>query len=85
MATAVEEIITDKTISPVFQRTTHARGWIDIRASEIRQELARVSLVDLPVVNYSLVLLLFNSGCINIIYVPNVSANSDRSLDTSID
>ena len=39
------EVITDKTISPVFQRTKSARGWIDVRADDIRKELARVCLI----------------------------------------
>lgn len=38
---ATEQIITDKTISPVFQSAINARGWIDVRAYEIQQELAR--------------------------------------------
>ena len=40
---AAEEIITSKTVNPVFQRADYVRGWIDLRATEIRQELARVS------------------------------------------
>ncbi|XP_020603210.1 alanine aminotransferase 2-like isoform X1 [Orbicella faveolata] len=35
------EVITETTISPVFQRTVNARGWVDFRAYEIQQELAR--------------------------------------------
>ena len=42
METAVEEIITDKTVSPVFQRAINAKGLVDVRANEIKQELARV-------------------------------------------
>ena len=38
----VEEIITDKTISPVFQGGVNPGGWVDFRAYEIKQELARV-------------------------------------------
>ncbi|KAL9976103.1 hypothetical protein ACROYT_G013353 [Oculina patagonica] len=41
MATAAEQIIADKTISPVFQRAINARGWVDLRAYEIQHELAR--------------------------------------------
>lgn len=37
-----EEIITDKTISPVFQGGINPGGWVDFRAYEIKQELARV-------------------------------------------
>ena len=37
------EIITEKSVSPVFQRAINARGWVDYRAYEIQQELARVS------------------------------------------
>ena len=44
METREEEIITEKTISPVFQSAINARGWIDYRAYEIQQELARVSV-----------------------------------------
>ncbi|KAM7446074.1 glycerol-3-phosphate O-acyltransferase 2 [Porites harrisoni] len=36
---AVEEIITNKTISRVFREATNARGWIDVRADQIRREL----------------------------------------------
>ncbi|CAH3182197.1 unnamed protein product [Porites evermanni] len=36
-----EEIITDKTISPVFQGGINPGGWVDFRAYEIKQELAR--------------------------------------------
>ncbi len=45
METVVEEIITDKTISPEFQRAIYARGRVTARAYEIEQELARVSLI----------------------------------------
>lgn len=44
MEMAAEEIITDQTVNPVFQRVKNVRGWVDLRAYEIRQELARVSL-----------------------------------------
>ena len=37
-----EEIITDKTISPAFQGGVNPGGWVDFRAYEIKQELARV-------------------------------------------
>ena len=37
-----KEIITDKTISPVFQGGINPGGWVDFRAYEIKQELARV-------------------------------------------
>ena len=37
-----EEIITDKTISPTFQGGVNPGGWVDFRAYEIKQELARV-------------------------------------------
>lgn len=40
---AVEEIITNKTISRVFREATNARGWIDVRADQIRRELRQVS------------------------------------------
>ena len=43
METREEGIITEKTVSPVFQRAINARGWVDYRAYEIQQELARVS------------------------------------------
>ena len=42
-----EEIITEKTVSPVFQRAINARGWVDYRAYEIQQELARVCFYSL--------------------------------------
>ena len=37
------EIITEKTVSPLFQRVVNARGWVDHRAYDVQQELARVS------------------------------------------
>ena len=40
---AAEEIITVKTVNPVFQRAPYIQGWVDLRATEIREELARVS------------------------------------------
>ena len=40
---AGEEIITNKTISRVFREATNARGWIDVRADQIRRELRQVS------------------------------------------
>ena len=45
MELATEEIITDNTVSPVFQRAINARGWVDVRAYEIQQELERVSRI----------------------------------------
>ena len=41
---ATEDLITDETVSPVFQRVRNVRGWVDLRSYEIRQELARLSL-----------------------------------------
>lgn len=45
METVVDEIITDKTISPAFQRAVYQTGWVTARATEIQQELARVSSI----------------------------------------
>ena len=45
METVVDEIITDKTISPAFQRAVYQTGWVTARAFEIQQELARVSSI----------------------------------------
>jgi len=41
METVVDEIITDKTISPAFQRAVYQTGWVTARATEIQQELTR--------------------------------------------
>lgn len=40
METAVKEILTSKTINPVFQRAFNVRGGIDARAYEIKHEMA---------------------------------------------
>jgi len=45
METVVDEIITDKTISPAFQRAVYQTGWVTARATEIQQELTRVSSI----------------------------------------
>ena len=45
METLVDEIITDKTIGPVFQRAVYQTGWVTARAFEIQQELERVSSI----------------------------------------
>ena len=45
METVADDIITDKTISPAFQRAVYQTGWVTARASEIQQELARVSSI----------------------------------------
>ena len=45
MKTFVEDVITEKTISPVFQRAIFARGWVTARAHEIQRELEQVSLI----------------------------------------
>ena len=41
---AAEEIVTDQTVSLVHQRAGNARGWVDERANNVQQELARVSV-----------------------------------------
>lgn len=38
---AAEEIVTDQTVSLVHQRAGNARGWVDERANNVQQELAR--------------------------------------------
>ena len=43
METTAREILTDKTINPVFQRAHNVRGWVDARAYEIKHEMAMVS------------------------------------------
>ena len=43
METAANEILTDKTINPLFQRAYNVRGWINARAYEIKHEMALVS------------------------------------------
>ncbi|RMX39300.1 hypothetical protein pdam_00017853 [Pocillopora damicornis] len=40
METAANEILTDKTINPLFQRAYNVRGWINARAYEIKHEMA---------------------------------------------
>ncbi|XP_027036528.1 alanine aminotransferase 2-like [Pocillopora damicornis] len=40
METAAQEILTDKTINPVFQRAYNVRGWVNTRAYEIKHEMA---------------------------------------------
>ena len=42
METTPREILTDKTINPVFQRAHNVRGWVDARAYEIKHEMAMV-------------------------------------------
>ena len=44
METREKEIITERTVSPVFQRAINTRRWVDYRAYEIQQELARISV-----------------------------------------
>ena len=43
METAANEILTEKTINPLFQRAYNVRGWINARAYEIKHEMALVS------------------------------------------
>ena len=43
METTANEILTDKTINPLFQRAYNVRGWINARAYEIKHEMALVS------------------------------------------
>ena len=45
METAAQEILTDKTINPVFQRAYNVRGWVNTRAYEIKHEMALVSVL----------------------------------------
>ena len=45
METVADEIITDKTINPAFQRAVYQTGWVTARAYEIQQELERVSVI----------------------------------------
>ena len=45
METAALEILTDKTINPVFQRAYNVRGWVNTRAYEIKHEMALVSVL----------------------------------------
>ncbi|XP_058944217.2 alanine aminotransferase 2-like isoform X1 [Pocillopora verrucosa] len=40
MEAAAQEILTDKTINPVFQRAYNVRGWVNTRAYEIKHEMA---------------------------------------------
>ena len=43
METTAQEILTDKTINPVFQRAYNARGRVIDRSYEIKHEMALVS------------------------------------------
>ena len=45
MEAAAQEILTDKTINPVFQRAYNVRGWVNTRAYEIKHEMALVSVL----------------------------------------
>ena len=53
METATREILTDKTINPVFQRAHNVRGWVDARAYEIKHKMALVSALIAVCFEYS--------------------------------
>ena len=49
METAAREILTDKTINPVFQRAYNVRGWVDARAYEIKYEMATATVSEMTI------------------------------------
>ena len=49
METAAREILTDKTINPVFQRAHNVRGWVDARAYEIKHEMATATVSEMTI------------------------------------